>query len=634
MVDKLKFTVNDIKLVDNLDSSKFALLNIECFASGDNAHDITVTEEVLKKAEKTIFYIPVVWFYDVIFDDAGGHDKKEVPCGFVPKASKISYEILDDGRTMFIVEALVWKKYSGKLMSIFKREDGKKNVSVEISINDYSEKEDDGIEILDYSYDAITVLGEVYTPAILGANAKVMQFAKFAKDEKEEFGKAFKKEFLFSSKDYSGIDFSIPEEVKEKVYFGISLMEENEIDIEPVIIKYSSYLLDEKNISPKRAKYIYAHLDRYMKIIGESEEINSDYVSFMLLGGNGGMEFLFNIIEEMKYVDNKTMNYFNFYGKEESEKMKEKKELITEEILEEDFSEDEAVEEEVQEQEVFEEDEAEEDDDAHMADEEEEEEVEEDFEEEDIYFEEESEDDKTDFALNVRQKREVLRSVLSEVKDGDYSRYWLETFDDEYIYFYDYADNKTYRCKYIISEKNVATIDFKSQVSVVGGGYEVIGEEKEEDFNSVFSLDAYLDVPAMLEFLEKEVDDYSTISQDALISAQAGDIMKLMYDKMALGEALIETLSEFKASVEQDKLNFEVEQTLLEVKEYLTKEEIEEAREEAKDFTTETINSWKNAIIAKAFAQKKVGSKITKIKKHALPFQNVSDEINKNRLWK
>ena len=102
MDKKLKFSVDNVEISDGLDTSRFASLKIECFATGENAHDIGISEKALKGAEDTIFNIPIVWYYDSLFDDAGGHNIKEVPCGFIPKESSLSYEIQDDGRMMFV----------------------------------------------------------------------------------------------------------------------------------------------------------------------------------------------------------------------------------------------------------------------------------------------------------------------------------------------------------------------------------------------------------------------------------------------------------------------------------------------------------------------------------------------------
>ncbi len=620
MDNKLKFSVSNIEVFEETKSSKFALLKIECFADGENAHDVVVTESVLKNAGETIYNMPIVWFYDKVFDDAGGHDPDEMPCGLVPESASISYEELDDGRLMFTINgAIIWKQYTGKILEIFEKGDGKKDVSVEISISDWEETEDGNIELLEYSYDAITILGDRYNPAIPGANAKVISFAK----EKDNFKKDFKKEFLFSSENYGEIDFSIPEEVKESVSTGLSLMEENETNIQPAIINYSKYLKEESEISPRKSRYIYSHLERYMKKIGDSEDINSDYISFMMLGGNNGADFLFDIVEEMEFIDNETMNYFNFNGKEESAKMKKKKEkAVVEENLdeiEEEFSEDVTAEEEIQTDGEFQEDKGEDDEIPHMAEGEEEED------DSDKESDEESDESSDEFSLTARQKSEILMSAFSD------SSYWVETFDDEYVYIYSWEDQKTYRLGYSI-ENNVATIDAESRTEVINGGYEVVGDESEDD--TLFSLDSFFDAEFALELIGKDDDEeYSKFVSEKIVSSDIGEFTELTYGKISEMTSELKELSQFKSDVEQQNIDVQIEQTIAEVQEYMTPEEIDELREDAKELDSDNIVSWQNSVKAKVYDRSKdiTSDEKDKITKIAIPTKTTPKRKNGGR---
>ena len=46
---KIEFSVADAKVIENLDTSSFALLSIDAFASGDNEHNMPVSLETLKE---------------------------------------------------------------------------------------------------------------------------------------------------------------------------------------------------------------------------------------------------------------------------------------------------------------------------------------------------------------------------------------------------------------------------------------------------------------------------------------------------------------------------------------------------------------------------------------------------------
>jgi hypothetical protein len=111
---KISFAVENIALIDEKNESQFATISIDAFASGDNKHNLVVSEETLRKTAPSIYNKPLVWVYDERFDDIGSHDPYEIPCGFVPSNQEIQFKKLDDGRTMINVVGKIWKRYSGK----------------------------------------------------------------------------------------------------------------------------------------------------------------------------------------------------------------------------------------------------------------------------------------------------------------------------------------------------------------------------------------------------------------------------------------------------------------------------------------------------------------------------------------
>ncbi len=191
MTEKLNFAIENAEIVSENPNSNFALLSLDFFASGDNLHDLYVSEETLLKTAPTIKNCPIVWKYDEVLDDVYTHDPDEVPCGFVPENSTIKTRLLDDGRTMLSVVAYVWKRYTGELLNIFKRDGYKKPVSVEIRLKQTGKRRNGKLEILDFVYEGITILGSFVTPAIPLASATVLSFS-------QEYEKAVKEEFTDS----------------------------------------------------------------------------------------------------------------------------------------------------------------------------------------------------------------------------------------------------------------------------------------------------------------------------------------------------------------------------------------------------------------------------------------------------
>ena len=183
--------------------------------------------------------------------------------------------------------------------------------------------------------------------------------------------------------------------------------------------------------------------------------------------------------------------------KEESEKMDEKEKVV--ETVEEEKVET-PVAEEAKEEETFEE-KSNSDEDTYMedekceckedkmsedekSDEESEEEKEDDKEDDDDKDEEDMECGKDFESLTVEQKYEVFRSAVKESLNGCG---YLETYDDEYLYIYDYCENNTFRYSYTLDGTN-CTIDVDSKTRVMRGGY-VEFEEYEENNTKVGALE-------------------------------------------------------------------------------------------------------------------------------------------------
>lgn len=187
----IAFSVEDAKIIDTNEDSNFAIVSLDFFASGPNLHALYVSEETLERTADTIKRCPLVWAYDKKLDDAYTHTPDEVPCGFVPETSTVTPRTLDDGRKMLSVVAYVWKRYTGDLLKFFKRDGGKKPVSVEMSVLKTRLLPNGKIELLDFRYECITILGTNITPAIPNAEARVLSFSELEQAYKDDFEKEF-----------------------------------------------------------------------------------------------------------------------------------------------------------------------------------------------------------------------------------------------------------------------------------------------------------------------------------------------------------------------------------------------------------------------------------------------------------
>ncbi len=189
--NKYAFSIEDAKIVDENPNSKFAIVELDFFASGQNLHNLYVSEETLLRTADTIKNCPLVWKYSETLDDIYTHDPDETVCGFVPETSEVKSRKLPDGRTMLSTISYVWKRYTGQLLDIFKRDGGKKPVSVEMIVYDIKRLPSGEKELTDFKYEGITILGSFVTPAIPLAMANVLSFSELEKEYTEDYKKEF-----------------------------------------------------------------------------------------------------------------------------------------------------------------------------------------------------------------------------------------------------------------------------------------------------------------------------------------------------------------------------------------------------------------------------------------------------------
>lgn len=175
-MSKLSFSVDRVSELQDSEDKNFSNVQLDLFASGDNEHHLIVSEDTLRACAASVYNMPIVWRYDFLTDDADGHHPEEVPCGFVfENNNPLQFKQTRDGRIMLSLFGKIWKRYSGKLMEIFKKSGGEKAVSVEIDVNEYDENNS---EIKSFSFNAVTLLGRTITPAIPDAKALILSFSK------------------------------------------------------------------------------------------------------------------------------------------------------------------------------------------------------------------------------------------------------------------------------------------------------------------------------------------------------------------------------------------------------------------------------------------------------------------------
>ena len=132
-------------------------------------------------------------------------------------------------------------------------------------------------------------------------------------------------------------------------------------------------------------------------------------------------------------------------------------------------------------------------------------------------------------------------------------------------------------------------------------------------------MDYNIDMAALMAMLADETDEYKELvaKHEAGEELDKPSLMYAMYTRMCKmsdeAKAAKEdkdvymaenaSLKEFKDKIEKQQFDYAVEKTLQEVSDVFSKEEIDNAREEVKSFTSENLTAWQSDIKSRAFSR-------------------------------
>lgn len=309
MSKNLIFAVENIEIVDDEkamenDSRYFVSAKIQAFSSDKNRHDMFCSEETLKKTASSIYYKPILYVVDRRTEDFGSHVSPDIarPAGVVLHDSA-EFQRLEDGRLSLVVSVKIWKRYASQAIDIFKRDGGYKKVSVELDLLDYDMQPDGLMEMKDFQYVGVAILGDAITEASPGAHIAIASFA--------EEDRAFKEALLleFSTR-YDAIDFRVPDKIKENCSLGLELSKKHGGG-NPRILSHARYLIKNLEVTPNRAFLIFKDFKFGDVEVTDLESPSEEHIVYLLLGGREGREWVASICEKMDELDDQSLSYFD-----------------------------------------------------------------------------------------------------------------------------------------------------------------------------------------------------------------------------------------------------------------------------------------------------------------------------------
>jgi hypothetical protein len=589
LIKYLDFDVDNAEIFDLDSNSEFLTATIDAFSTGSSRNNTYCDRESLERCSSTIYEKPILFTIDKRFSDFYTHidpqKQDNLIAGFVvPNSGKIVEN--EDGRSTLQVQAKIWARYAKSFLDVFKfSNSAKKKVSVEVALLDSDEASDGTLNMKNWIFSGICVLGDLITEASPGAKI-VMNFAQ----ANEEYKMAFLTEF--TSK-YDDIDFTIPQSVKANAKKGLELRKEHGRGGTSVGMASARYLVSHSTISPEKIKHIAKYFPRH-KGDNLEDKTSNGWIAWQLWGGSPSWKWAQGIVEKMSERDAKNMSYFDtmtFPYKSVGDMNPSLRGIdppITVSQGNEITKQADAI---------------------------------------------GSDDKKNGWAIAISNFKKS-----HEVKDGK----WVKKEKKEVMSMQDEKEEVKEEEKRFeeVQQEEPETPEEHKQ------------EPQEEDHENM-SLNANLDVKAMLAMLRGETADYEEVSKEFSKDGKMdfGMLAYAMYEKMCkMSEEIAgntekmskmeedskaymsenEELKKFKADIESKQFEFEVASTLKEVEFEIPNVEMAELKEDAKNFSIYTIEGWKNKVKATAFSFSKK-TKEDKVFSVGLPFAG-NDNKNKS-LW-
>ena len=181
MDNVVRFTINKYNIQD-ISDNQLAKIEMWVAKSGDNKHNLPITEDAIRQSADTLVGKPILYKYNKYTKDFMGHEIDEIPCGVVLSKDDIRFEYDENEELWLVATAYIWKYYCPEVMEVFEKHDGEKPISMEIQIVE-TKQNDDKTEILSFVFLGVTLIGD--SPAIPNAKATVLKFSEMVEEVKK-----------------------------------------------------------------------------------------------------------------------------------------------------------------------------------------------------------------------------------------------------------------------------------------------------------------------------------------------------------------------------------------------------------------------------------------------------------------
>lgn len=181
MERNIKFAVNDIQKIhlEDYAEDEFSIARMGFLSTRPNAHELDISEEVLRKSAQSVLGKWVVADMTAIID-AGTHTDKQTIVGRVPENQSVEFVEDEDGYLRAYVDTIISKVYAKDYCAMFEG-DNDRAVSVEMVCE---MSEDNENEVLSFRIVGVTTLGHAIPPSCPQSN---ITFTRFSEEDADAF---------------------------------------------------------------------------------------------------------------------------------------------------------------------------------------------------------------------------------------------------------------------------------------------------------------------------------------------------------------------------------------------------------------------------------------------------------------
>ena len=169
--ETMNFEVLNYSIKDSNDQC--AIVQADVVNVGKNYNQTNFSKGAIKAAIPTILNTPLIGIYNGVTDDFKSHAHTEgerhqtYAVGVVPESANPHFEIRDNGLEYLVVDIVVWKSYFPQFfhkMAENERKDTKTTISMEVLAKKTQRMEDGTLDVLDFEFVGLCLLGEDVKP--------------------------------------------------------------------------------------------------------------------------------------------------------------------------------------------------------------------------------------------------------------------------------------------------------------------------------------------------------------------------------------------------------------------------------------------------------------------------------------